>query len=164
MPLTPTPTAPPLPLSARLIEYRALLSSTLAPLVASRAAALTRLDAEVADAAAIQAELAQLAAATAEGREARLLADVGAGFRMHARLPPQRAGGGGVLMHVGLGVYPELMLGEAQARASARMEALARTRAAAAEALATVRRDLVTADAAIAALSEGASGGHTGHS
>ena len=64
-------------------------------------------------------------------------------------------------MHVGLGVYPELMLGEAQARAGARVEALARTRAAAAEALATVRSDLVTADAAIAALSEGASGGHS---
>ena len=149
----------PLALRARVAEYRSLVSGTLAPLVASRAASLAAAAEELEDAACVAAQLAQLGAAAAEGREARLLADVGGGYRMHASIGGGGGGGGGggprVLVHVGAGVYPELTLAEARVRVGARVEELSRAHDAAASALLSVQTDLAVADAAIAALSAG---------
>ena len=138
---------------AELSTYRALVSCQLAPLVAAQAAGLARVDGELEAALTVQADLLHLRQASGEGREARLLTDLSAGFCMAARVPPE-PGGPGVVMHVGVGVYPELSLSEAQLCMSARVEALRRARARAESALKVVRADLTTADAAIAALGE----------
>lgn len=154
------------PASGRLDEYRRLADTTLAPLVDAKAAELARVQEELEEWEGLAVQLRLLAAHAeahppgggegAAGAPFKMLADVGAGFRMHARVAPGDAGT--VYLHVGAGVYPALSLPEARAYAGAKVDALGRMEREAREALVGVRTDLAVARAAIAALAAGEGG------
>lgn len=151
---------------AQLARYRRLAEGTLAPLAEAKAAELTHaqeelvqweeLAATVADMAAHAAAAAAAAGGVAAGKPFKLLADVGAGFRMHARVAPADATS--IFVHVGAGVYPQLWLPEAAALARGRLAALAASVAATRGALQQVRSDLAVAREALQQLD--AAGGY----
>ena len=146
---------------AQLARYRRLADGTLAPLAEAKAAELARVQEELAQWEELVATVADMAAHAAGARGAagkpfKLLADVGAGFRMHARVAPEDATS--IFVHVGAGVYPQLRLPEAAALAGGRVAALARRADDAAGALRQLRADLAVAREALAALGEGDDG------
>lgn len=158
--------APPPPprVADKVAEYRRLVSETLAPLVAQREADVARVQEELDDWEELAGNLDALRAHAAahggpggDGKDLKMLADVGAGYRMHARVAAGDCGA--VCLHVGAGVYPLLTLAEAAAYAAAKRDALLALRQQARNALVAVRTDLAVANAAVGALGRGGGGG-----
>jgi prefoldin subunit 5 len=152
----------------KVAEYRRLVSETLAPLVAQREADVARVSEEMDDweelggnLDALRAHAAAHGGPAGDGKDLKMLTNVGAGYRMHARVAAGDVGA--VFLHVGCGVYPQLTLPEAAAYVAAKRDALLAMRQRARDALVAVRTDLAVANAAVGALGgTGAGGGGDG--
>ena len=110
-------------LKAQLIEYQSMVEETLKPLLERKKAELARVRGEAEELRDLRGQLQAVLAHAGSG-PFKMLTDLGAGYRMHARIEAPAAARVSVL--VGAGVYVDMGVQEAAEWAAARVDALQR--------------------------------------
>ncbi|RYE85012.1 MAG: hypothetical protein EOO65_01200 [Methanosarcinales archaeon] len=102
----------------KYFEYEEFIEARLKPLLSSQQSKLSACEDDVTEWTALQTQLQHMQSDAA--RPVKLLTDVGAGYRMHARLDDVEP----VFIDVGAGVFVEMVLPEALRFISAKLNQL----------------------------------------
>lgn len=137
--------------SGRIGEYSALIDEKLRPLVQQRRTALDKLRAEAKDVSDLRQQL-QLLISHEGPKPFKMLTDIGAGYKMHARVDDPKDTN--VAICIGCGIYLDFSVGEAIAYLERRSSALGRAEASMADALVRVATDYNVALGALQQMKE----------
>lgn len=116
---------------AQIQQYLTLADKTLKPMIEGKRSELDALKTMLEEYKDLQRQLLSMAdhkaaqtggAAGSSGKPYKMLADIGEGFRMHARVDDVDS----VFLHIGCGVYPQLKVSEALLYVDKKIEILQR--------------------------------------